>query len=119
MTKWKTDPPCSNSQTMQKAKFRPTPNKKYLIYLEEQLIGYSLLESANPPMAVIYGTIKESDLCGTYLKALNETQVEIKGIGNDIESMDTDFSTQILGIRAPLCEEEFPHHAYNYKNSAE
>jgi hypothetical protein len=46
----------------------------------------------------------------------SESDVEIKGVGNQISGMDSDgFEVTILGISYPFYEEEFPNHvkAYN------
>ncbi|MTI29247.1 hypothetical protein E1171_00310 [Cytophagales bacterium RKSG123] len=50
------------------------------------------------------------------LMVKSESDVEIKGVGNQINGMDSDgFEITILGISYPFYEEEFPHHvkAYN------
>ncbi len=51
------------------------------------------------------------------LKVFDQNGVEIKGIGNNIEGMDSDeFQISILGIPYPFFEKEFAHHYKNYKN---
>lgn len=49
------------------------------------------------------------------LKVINESGVEIKGRGTNIESIDTDiFRITILGVPHPFYAEEFPMHIKIY-----
>ena len=46
----------------------------------------------------------------------NEQGKEIKGVGNQISSMDSDeFEISLEGIPYPFYEEEFPHHVKAYR----
>ena len=50
------------------------------------------------------------------LTVKSESDVEIKGVGNQISGMDSDgFEITILGIPYPFYEEEFPHYVKEYK----
>ena len=52
------------------------------------------------------------------LKVLNNDGVEIKGIGNQIDGMDSEgFEISVEGIPYPFYEEEFPHHVKDYETS--
>ena len=120
-------------------------NKSYNILLEGQKIGTTLLEKADAPMGVVFGTINfvnikspykflkeycinrqiifdddiEFDLILTQaipeLKVLRQDGIEIKGIGNAIEGLEGEFEVSILGIAYPFYEEEFPHHVRAYR----
>lgn len=47
----------------------------------------------------------------------NQSGVEIKGVGCNIEGMDSDkFDILILGVPYPFYEEEFPHHVKFYRD---
>ena len=51
------------------------------------------------------------------LKVLNSDGVEIKGLGNQIDGMDSEgFEISIEGIPYPFYSEEFPNHVKDYKN---
>jgi hypothetical protein len=51
------------------------------------------------------------------LRVINESCIEIKGIGNQISGMDSDgFEITLEGVPYPFYEEEFPHHVIVYKN---
>jgi hypothetical protein len=52
------------------------------------------------------------------LQVYNQKEVEIKGIGCYIEGMDSEgFEINIIGISYPFYEDEFPHHANDYRES--
>jgi hypothetical protein len=49
------------------------------------------------------------------LKVINDSGIEIKGIGNQITGIDgEEFEISIEGISYPFYEEEFPHHRKAY-----
>jgi len=51
------------------------------------------------------------------LKIVNEKGIEIEGIGNQIDGMDSDgFEISIEGVPYPFYEEEFQHHINEYEN---
>jgi len=51
------------------------------------------------------------------LKVLNNTDIEIKGVGGAyIEGMEQEFTVNILGIEYPFYGEEFPEHCKAYEN---
>jgi hypothetical protein len=51
------------------------------------------------------------------LKVLNIEGVEIKGLGNQINGMDSEgFEISIEGIPYPFYDEEFPNHVKKYQN---
>ena len=95
-------------------------DKIYNILLDHKLIGTTKLEKADPPMGIVFGEIKFSDILAPYifiksyckdhnikfddspqdkliltrtiplLKVLDDTGKEIKGVGNQISGMDSD-----------------------------
>lgn len=124
-----------------------TLKKKYEIYLDEQIIGYSYLEKADAPMGCVFGKIesckisykslkeycneRQIELTADYpverliatrtiplLKVLNQEKIEIKGLGNQICGIDSEeFEIHLEGIAYPFYEEEFPHHVKAYNDS--
>ena len=51
------------------------------------------------------------------LKVVNNSGVEIKGLGNQIDGMDSEgFEISIEGIPYPFYGEEFPNHVKDYEN---
>lgn len=49
------------------------------------------------------------------LKVINESGIEIKGVGNQISGIDGEsFEVALEGIPYPFYEEEFPHHRKSY-----
>jgi len=49
------------------------------------------------------------------LKVVNDSGVEIKGLGNQITGMDgEDFEISLEGVPYPFYEKEFPHHVKAY-----
>lgn len=92
--------------------------KEYRIFIEDKLVGITNLENGDPPMGVVFGTIKPcvefnyrfiknlcelkdidiadeisedkfiSTMSTLLLKILNNDNVEIKGKGNQISGMD-------------------------------
>lgn len=51
------------------------------------------------------------------LKVVNNAGVEIKGLGNQIDGMDSEgFEISIEGIPYPFYGEEFPNHVKDYEN---
>jgi len=51
------------------------------------------------------------------LKVVNNEGVEIKGLGNQIDGMDSEgFEISIEGIPYPFFGEEFPNHVKDYEN---
>ena len=49
------------------------------------------------------------------LKIVDKNGIEIKGVGNQISGIDSEFEITLLGISYPFFEEEFPHHVKIYK----
>lgn len=117
----------------------------YTIFLDNNKIGTTKLEFADPPMGVVFGDIIPFDKPLTYdflleycnknniyssnypedknistggissLKVINEKGVEISGVGNSIEGMDSSgYTITIIGIDYPFYEEEFPYHRKAY-----
>ena len=49
------------------------------------------------------------------LRVLKESNIEVRGLGNQISGMDSDgYEISIEGIAYPFYEEEFPHHVKEY-----
>ena len=119
----------------------------YTIFLDGNKIGTSLLEKADPPMGVVFGKIQSDNNSLTYdvindyckdkgvtvtkypedkliltqtiptLKVFNENKIEIVGVSNSIEGMDSEgFDIHIIGISYPFYEKEFFHHVNSYGN---
>ena len=119
----------------------------YTIFLDGNKIGTSLLEKADPPMGVVFGKIQSDNNSLTYdvindyckdkgvtvtkypedkliltqtiptLKVFNENKIEIVGVSNSIEGMDSEgFDIHIIGISYPFNEKEFFHHVNSYGN---
>ncbi len=120
--------------------------KIYVIKLDDEIIGESKLEKADPPMGVVFGEIiaaqakinydfiksycqkngieladdyPEEEFIATRtiesLKIYSPSNVEIKGIGNQIFGLNSEgFEISITGVAYPFYEEEFPHHVKEY-----
>jgi hypothetical protein len=120
--------------------------KIYDIFLDNIKIGTTELEKADAPMGVVFGKINFIEIASAYdylrnycvenkikvtddyeqrlimtefipnLKVVDKNSIEIKGLGTNIEGMDSDiFDITMVGVPYPFYEEEFPHHvkAYN------
>ena len=93
-----------------------------LIEFIDSKIGYEFLKD--------YCIKKQIDLVSDYpddkfistrtidgLKVVNKSGVEIKGLGNQIDGMDSEgFEISIEGIPYPFYGEEFPNHVKDYEN---
>ena len=117
----------------------------YNIFLDNEKIGTSLLEKADPPMGVVSGQIIFTEKPLTFdflskycidngikteedaehkfistqtiptLKVINETGIEIHGVGCYMEGFGSDpMEICIIGIPYPFYQEEFPHHRKAY-----
>jgi len=93
-----------------------------LIEFVDSKMGYDFIKD--------YCTKKQIDLVSDYpedklistrtidgLKVVNNAGVEIKGLGNQIDGMDSEgFEISIEGIPYPFYGEEFPNHVIDYEN---
>ena len=93
-----------------------------LIEFVDSKMGYDFIKD--------YCTTKQIDLVSDYpddklistrtidgLKVVNYAGVEIKGIGNQIDGLDSEgFEISIEGIPYPFYGEEFPNHVKDYEN---
>jgi len=93
-----------------------------LIEFVDSKMGYDFIKD--------YCTKKQIDLVSDYpddklistrtidgLKVVNNAGVEIKGIGNQIDGLDSvGFEISIEGIPYPFYGEEFPNHVKDYEN---
>lgn len=119
--------------------------KIYDIFLDNIKIGTTELEKADAPMGVVFGKINFIEIDSAYdyfrnycienkikvtddykqrlimtefipnIKVVDNNNIEIIGLGTNIEGMDSDiFDITIMGVPYPFYEEEFPHHVKAY-----
>ena len=88
---------------------------------EKQNFGYNLIKDYCAKNSIeIADDYPEDKLISTMtiesLMVKSESDIEIKGVGNQISGLDGDgFEITILGIAYPFYQEEFPHHIKEYK----
>lgn len=91
-----------------------------IIFTEEN-VGYDFLKQYCIDNSIEAQTDYPSDkLISTgqieKLKIYNSKNVELIGLGNNIEGMDSDvFTISIFGIDSEIYEREFPDHILNYE----
>jgi hypothetical protein len=118
--------------------------KIYSVFLEDKLIGTTMLECADPPMGVVWGqllnakeynvefwigycskndiyfrTIPEIGAIQTFdiprLKIVSPEGREVRGQSNNINGTDEEgLMVEALAVAYPFFEEEFPHHVQGY-----
>ena len=93
-----------------------------LIDFADSKIGYDFIKSYCIEKKIeLVADYPEDKLISTKtiegLTVVNSTGIEIKGLGNQVDGMDSEgFDIAIEGIPYPFYAEEFPHHLKNYDN---
>ena len=108
---------------------------QFSIYCKGKLIGYSKLETGDPPMGVAFGVFipnntyedVKSEIVVSYgyqehleLKVFTESGKQIPCIAVAIQDNTAEFpewvNVEVLGIPYPEYEEIFPQHVETYRN---